>query len=131
MLVKSVFDDVKDWFGKVFTKAPSWTVAALSSINVVAPEAELVLALVDPAASVIVTPIITEVTADLGTVATMLKNGNITNLGTFLTSIKTNLSGLLTAGHITDPASVTKATGIVDAIIGVVDSIAGQLAAAV
>jgi hypothetical protein len=131
MSVKTVFDDIKSWFDKVFTKAPDWTVTALSAINTVAPEAELLLALVDPAASIIVTPIVTEVQADLGTVANLLKNGATATLGTFLTSIKANLSSLLTDSHITDAASVTKATAIVGAITGVVDSIASQLAAAV
>lgn len=130
MTIKTAFEDIEGWFKKVFKSAPSWEVTALSAINTVAPEAELVLALVDPAAAVIVTPIITEVQADLGTVANLLKSGNTVNLGTFLTAIKTNLSSLLTDGHITDAASVQKATGIVAAIIGVVDSIVSQLESA-
>lgn len=123
----TVLEDIAGWFKKVFVKAQPWEVTALSAINVVAPEAELLLDFIDPAAAVIATPIITEVQADLGTVANLLKSGNTVNLGTFLTAIKTNLSTLLTAGHITDPASVQKATGIVGAITGVVESISSQL----
>lgn len=128
--IVTVFDDIKGWFGKFFKKAPSWTVTALASISVVAPEAEILLDLADPAVGAIVTPIITEVIADLGTVANLLKNGNTANLPSLLAAIKANLSSLLTAGHITNPASVTKATGIVGAIIGVVDSISAEAAAA-
>jgi hypothetical protein len=127
MAFLSAFEDIDSWFKKVFKNAPSWTVSALSAINTVAPEAELVLALVDPAAAAIANPIITEVQADLGTVASLLKSGNTVNLGTFLAAIKANLSTLLTAGHITNPASVEKATGIVSAINSVVTSIQSQL----
>jgi hypothetical protein len=126
----TVFDDIGAWFKKIFTKVQPWEVTALSALNTVAPEAELLLAFIDPVAAEIATPIITEVQADLGTVASLLKNQNTVNLGTFLTAIKNNLTTLLSAGHITNPASVQKATGIVGAIIGVVDSIAAQLAAA-
>lgn len=126
----TVLEDIGAWFKKVFTKAQPWEVTALSALNTVAPEAELVLALVDPAAALIATPIITEVQADLGTVANLLKSGNTVNLGTFLTAIKSNLATLLTAGHITDPASVQQATSIVGAITGVVNSIQSQLTSA-
>lgn len=126
----TVMDDIGAWFKKVFKKAQPWEVTALSAINTVAPEVELLLAFIDPAVAAIATPIITEVQADLGTVANLLKSGNTVNLGTFLAAIKSNLSSLLTAGHITDPASVQKATGIVGEITGVVDSIATQIAPA-
>jgi hypothetical protein len=125
-----VLDDVKGWFAKVFKNAPSAEVTALSALNTVAPEAEILLDLIDPAAGAIATPIITEVQADLGTVANLLKSGNTVNLGTFLAAIKSNLSLLLTEGHITDPASVTKATGIVGAISGVITSLQNQYATA-
>jgi hypothetical protein len=130
-VIVSIFDDIGAWFKKVFKNAPSWEVTALSAINTVAPEAEIILTLVDPAAAAIVTPVVTEVQADLGTIANLLKSGNTVNLATFLTAIKSNLSNLLTEGHITDPASVTKATGIVNAIIGVVESIAAQVGAVI
>lgn len=126
MTLITVVDDVKGWFKKVFKNAPSDEVMALSALNTVAPEAELLLDLLDPAAGAIATPIITEVQADLGTVANLLKSGNTVNIGTFLAAIKSNLAALLAGGHITDPASVTKATGIVGAITGVVTSLINQ-----
>lgn len=128
--VITVLDDIGGWFAKVFKKTQPAAVIALSAINTVAPDAELLLDFVDPAAAVIATPIITEVCADLGTVVNLLKSGNTVNAGTFLVAIKANLSLLLTGGHITNPESVQKATGIVGAITGVVDSILSQLAPA-
>jgi len=130
MSVKTVCADVEGWFAKVFKNAPKAEVIGLSALNTVAPEAEILLDLLDPAAGAIATPIITEIQADMGTVANLLKAGNTVNIGTFTAAIKSNLSLLLTAGHITDPASVTKATGIVNAITGVVTSIQNQFAPA-
>lgn len=130
-MFKTLFADIDSWFKKAFVNPPSWEASALSAINTVTPEVEIALALVDPAAAAIADPIITEVQADLGTVANMLKSGNTVNVGTFLTAIKTNLSTLLTDGHITNPASVEKATGIVGAVSNVLDSIAAQIPAPV
>jgi hypothetical protein len=124
--MKSVFEDVKGWFAKVFVKAIPAEAAALTVLNSVAPEVEIVLALVDPAAAAIATPIITEVQADLGTVANLLKSGNTVNIGTFLTAIKSNLALLLSAGHIKDPASVAKATTSLAAISGVIGSLLNE-----
>lgn len=117
------FDDVKSWFSKVFKNAPKDTAAALSVLNSAAPLFEGVIAIEDPALAAVADPIITEIQADMGTVSSMLKNGNITGIGSFLTAIKTNFSNLLSAGHITDPNSVAKA----DAFLGVIDSIASDL----
>jgi len=125
----TLFDDAKSFFAKVFKNAPSDTAAALSVINTIAPEAELVFALVDPTLAVVANPIITEIQADLATVANLLKSGNTVSVGTFLTAIKSNLTALLTAGHITDPTSVTKVTGIVSAVDVLSNEFAQQAAA--
>jgi hypothetical protein len=124
-----VFSDIKAWFTKLFKNVPAWNVIALSTLNTVAPDAELVLSFVDPAAEAIAGPIITEVQADLGTLATLLKNGSTNSLSTFIAAIKANLSSLLTAGHITNPTSVAKATGIVSAINAELDSILASVPA--
>jgi hypothetical protein len=118
-----VFKTIESWFAKIFKNAPAWNVIALSTLNTIAPDAELVLTFVDPAAEAVAGPIITEVQADLGTLATLLKNGSTNSLSTFVAAIKTNLSSLLTAGHITNPTSVAKATGLVSAINAELDSI--------
>lgn len=124
---KTIFEDIGAWVKKIFTKTESIGLVALSALNAVAPEIEGLFDLIDPAAAVIANPIITEVQIDLGTVVGLLKSGNLTNLGTFFAAIKANLNTLLTGSHITDPASVTKATGIVSAVVGVLESIAAAL----
>lgn len=119
----TAFNDVKSWFAKVFKNAPKATAAALAVLNTAAPLLEAVLAVADPAAAVVVDPIITVVQADLGTVSQMLSTGNITGVGSFLSAIKANFSTLLTEGHITDAASVAKA----NVFLGVIQSIASDL----
>jgi hypothetical protein len=118
-----IFDDVKTWFAKVFKAAPKAAAAALAVLNTAAPLFEAVIAVVDPAVAVVVDPIVTIVQADMGTVASMLQNNQITNIGTFLTSIKNNFSTLLTEAHITDEASVAKA----NVFLSVIQSIASDL----
>ena len=118
-----VFSDVKSWFGKVFKNAPKATAAALSVLNTAAPLFEAVVAVTDPAAAVIIDPIVTVIQADLGTVSQLLATGNITSVGSFLAAIKNNFSTLLTEGHITYTASVAKA----NVVLSVLESIASDL----
>ena len=118
-----VFSDVKSWFGKVFKNAPKATAAALSVLNTAAPLFEAVVAVTDPAAAVIIDPIVTVIQADLGTVSQLLANGNITSVGSFLAAIKNNFSTLLTEGHITDTASVAKA----NVFLSVLESFASDM----
>jgi hypothetical protein len=124
--LESIFGHVKNWFGKVFKTAPADTVIALSALNAVAPEVEIGLALVDPEAAAVADPIITEIQADLGTVATLLKSGNVAHLPTFISAVKANFAALLAAGHIKDTASQAKAKSIFDAASLVLDNILSQ-----
>jgi hypothetical protein len=123
MSFKVVVSDVEAWFKKVFKNAPQETASALAVVNEIAPEAEILFALVDPAAAAIVNPIATEVQADLAVVAKTLANGGTASVPAFLSSIQANLASLLSAGHIKDPASVTKATGIVAGIQSMVNDV--------
>ena len=116
--IVSIFDDVKTWFAKVFKNAPKDAAAALADLNTAAPYFEAVLAEVDPAAALIVDPIITVIQGDLGTVANMLATGNVTSVGTFLTAVKSNFAKLLTEGHITSATSVAKANAFLSIIAG-------------
>lgn len=119
----SLFSDVKSWFAKVFKSAPKDTAVALTILNTAAPLFEAAVAITDPALAAVADPIISEIQADLGTVAMMLKSGQVTGIGSFLSAIKANFGTLLTEGHITDPASVAKA----NAFLSVINSIASEL----
>jgi len=121
-----VFGDVKSWFAKVFKNAPKDVAIALSVLNSAAPLFEAVIAVTDPAAAVIVDPIVVTIQADLGTVSSMLANGQISSVGTFLAAIKANFSTLLTEGHVTDAASVAKA----NVFLSVIQSVTSDLGVA-
>jgi hypothetical protein len=110
------FKNVETWFSKVFSKAPSATATALAVVNTVAPMAEVVIAMVDPSEEAVAQPIITEIQADLAVLANTLKSGSTTNVNNLVASIQANLSNLLAAGHIKDPATIQKATALVNLI---------------
>lgn len=123
----TIADDVFNWFKKVFSNVPAETTRALTIVNTLAPEAEMVFALVDSKDAAAFNPIINEATADLGTVANMLKQGQTNGIDGFLTSIGANLKTLITDGHIKNTDSVQKATGIVNGVIAGINSIRALL----
>lgn len=108
-IIVTEFEKVKAWFSKVFKKLPAWNVIALSALNTAAPLVETIVDLADPAVGAVITPIVTAIQADFGTVASLVSSANTTNLTTFIAAIKTNLGTLLTEAHITDTTSVAKA----------------------
>lgn len=107
--VLTFFESIGGWFRKVFKNVPQWNVVALSALNVVAPLVETVFELADPQAASIVTPIFTQIQADMGTVSGLLQSGNTQNLTSMLNAIKSNFSTLITEAHISNPDSVAKA----------------------
>lgn len=106
------FSDVENWFKKFFKEATAVEVAASATVNSLAPDIEEILQAVDPAAASVVDPIANQVKTDLATAAVTLQAGQTGGVAGALTSVSANLSALLTAGHITDTASIAKATAI-------------------
>lgn len=127
--IETEFSKVKTWFAKVFKALPAWNVIAATALNVAAPLVETIVDLANPAAGAILTPILTKIQADFGTVASLLASGNTTNLATFLNAIKTNLPQLLVAAQITDPDSVAKSTAAVTTIASEIDAILAAIPA--
>lgn len=121
--IETEFSKVKTWFSKVFKTLPAWNVVAATALNVAAPLVETIVDLADPAAGAVLTPVLTKIQADFGTVASLLASGNTTNVSTFLNAIKTNLPQLLAAAQISDPASVAKSTAAVATITSEIDAI--------
>ncbi|MFC5861106.1 hypothetical protein ACFPT7_02245 [Acidicapsa dinghuensis] len=127
--IVTIFDDVKNWIGKAFKKVESEGPAIIATINQVAPEAEAVFALVDPVAAAIVNPIATEVVGDLGTVQAFAKQGAFSSIPNFASAIVTNLKTIASEAHISNPASLSKAQGIVSAIEAMLESVSNTAAA--
>lgn len=112
----SIFSSIEDFFEKVFKKLPSETVVALSTVQTIAPLVEAVIALSDPSAETEVAPILQTIQTDLGTVSATLSSGSTASLPSLIASIQSNLPSLISAGKITDPVSVAKATALATTI---------------
>ena len=128
----TVWSKVEAWFKKVFSKAPGWEKTASAVLTYVAPLLETVIALTagEPAAAAIAT-VVGKVQSDMAVAAVTIEDANASvSLTGVLTSIQTNLSSLLTAGQITDAATVTKVTAVVNTIIAEIKAVAAAVPAA-
>jgi hypothetical protein len=123
------FHKITSFLSKVFTSAPSWTVTAKATLNLLGPLAESVIILVDPGDAKEAQSVITEIQADLGTASAIL-SGAPGNLSGTLGAVSANLQGLITAGHIKNPDSVAKASAAITAITGEIQAILAAVPAA-
>jgi hypothetical protein len=131
--VMTFFAKVEAWFKKVFTKAPGWEKTASAVLTYVAPLLETVVALTAGSpAETFVAGVIGKVQSDMAVAAVTIEDATSSvSLTGVLTSIQTNLSSLLTAGQITDAATVTKVTAVVNTIIAEIKAVAAAVPAAV
>lgn len=137
MSIGSFFSKVASWFKRLFKAAPQAEHIALATITYVAPIVEGILALVDPPAAAIVTPIITVVERDLSTVAATIQDGMPAAgssaeqaVESALNAIKSNIGGLLQVAEVKNSAKITEITTAVNTITGEVDAILGSLGTA-
>jgi hypothetical protein len=124
-----IFDNIGSWFKKVFKNVPAWNVVALSTLNLIAPLLETVLAFADPSAGALIDPIVTQIQADLGTASQLLSAGNTVNLSSLLKAIQSNFSALIAAAHITNPTSVARAQEAETAITSELEAIIAAIPA--
>jgi len=127
----SFFKGIESFFKKLFGST-NWEKTASTTLALVGPLTEEIVALSagEPAAAE-VQSIITEVQSDLALVSGVVSGATpasaspslISTATNSLNSVKSNLSGLLAAGHIKDPAKVAQVTGLVNTIVGEVEAI--------
>lgn len=125
----SFFSGIEKFFKKVFGST-TWEKTASTTLALIGPlTEEIVTIAAGEAAGVEVTSIVREVQSDLALVAGVVSGGSpaspslLNAASSSLQSVKSNLSGLLAAGHIKDPAKLQQVTGIVNTIIGEVSAI--------
>jgi len=115
-----------------------WEKAANATIGIIGPLTERIVEMTaGEAAAGEVKNIISQVQNDLGVVAGVVGAASANNasadpslLSTVFAacnSVKSNLSGLLAAGHVKDTATMTKVTSTVNTIVGEIDAIAGMV----
>jgi hypothetical protein len=146
MNIKSLFADVKNtehstvaWLEKEITviegKEPAIGKVIDAGLKYVGLASQIALtATGDPAAAAIVGAVVNEARTDLAVVsATVADFGPTPDAAAAFTAVQTNLSGLLTAGHVTSTtsvAAVTKAVSEVGVIASAVQVAAQAIAAA-
>jgi len=128
----SFFSSIKNDFEKLFGKAPSVLQQIGTTLKIVAPFGEEFYALVtkDPADAAEAANVVAEIETDITAAQVLISQSHnsadattYAKLETLANSLKGNLQSLLTAGHIKDPGTVEKVTGIVNLATGEVDAV--------
>ncbi|MFL6314789.1 MAG: hypothetical protein ACJ71W_22010 [Terriglobales bacterium] len=128
-----MFHKIGGFFTKLFGGVPSWTQKASAAISYAAPLLTGILALTTgPEYSEEVGNIVAETQSDLALAAALVSGAHGTGvapagLQSSLQSVKDNLTGLLAAGHIKNPATLTKVTAVVGLVNGELDAILQNL----
>lgn len=127
-----MFKKIGGFFGKLFGKAPSVLQTISTTLTLTAPAAEEIYVLVtnDPADAAESANVVAEIQADLTAASTLIAQSHNSadastyqKLDTILGSVKSNLQNLLTAGHIKNPQTLAKVTGIANLAIRELDAI--------
>jgi hypothetical protein len=126
----SFFSKVEAELKELFVKAPKWEATAAATLKFVAPLVETLLAFTDPAAAVVVDPLITKLQLAMATASVVLKDaGPVPTLQSSLTAITTNLTAIEAAAQIKDPATQAKFTAAVTVIGGEISAIISSIPA--
>lgn len=129
----SFFSKIGHFFGKLFGAAPSWSQKASTTITLVAPLTNTIIALAaGEEAAKEATAVVHEVQADLAAASHLLSEAHGSSeysagLTSVLEAVNNNLGALLAAGHIKNPEKVTKVTAIVNTITGEISAVIGAL----
>lgn len=128
----SFFNKLGSIFGKLFGAAPSLAQKVNTAVKFLAPVALGIIAIVDPSLEPVAAGIMKEVQSDLALVTGLiqhdgLKGTNKQVIAGTLQAVTDNLSGLLSAGHIKNPDTLGKVTGMVTLINGEIQAILPEL----
>jgi hypothetical protein len=121
------------WVEKVWTKiyasAPTIEHIADVTLTYAISAVSLILPAVDPAAVPVVQPILSEIQKDLAVASGLIYDfGPSLNVSNILSSVASNLTNLLAAGHVKDAAMVAKITQLVNTISSLAAAITKSLA---
>jgi len=122
----SFFGSIGKFFKKAFGSEQTWERIASTALTVVAPLTETIVGLTagEPAGAA-VAAIMTEIQNDLAAVNAVVNTagGSSATVESTLKSVIANLQSLLTAGHIKDPATLSKVTVIVNTLTAEIEAI--------
>lgn len=128
----SFFGKIGGIFGKLFGAAPSVAQKVNTAVKFLAPLALGIIQIVDPSVAPEAAGIMKEVQSDLALVNGLiqqngLKGTNKQIIAGTLQNVIDNLGGLLSAGHIKNPDTLGKVTGLVTLINGEIQAILPEL----
>jgi hypothetical protein len=127
-----MFKKIGGFFSKLFGKAPSALQTISAALTLSAPAAEEIYALVtsDPADAKEASNVVAEIQSGLAAASTLIADSHSSadattyqKLDTILGAVKNDLQSLLTAGHIKNPQTLSKVTGITNLALGELDAI--------
>jgi hypothetical protein len=127
-----MFKKIGGFFSKLFGKAPSALQTISTTLTLTAPAAEEIYALVtgDPGDAAEAANVVAEIQSGIAAASTLIASSHSSadattyqKLDTILGAVKTDLQSLLTAGHIKNPQTLAKVTGIANLAIGELDAI--------
>lgn len=136
--MKGFFSKIGHFFTNLVGKAPTILQTLSVSLKIIGPEVGSIYALVskDPADAAEVQNITAEAETDIAAMQTVIAQSHnsadastYAKLETLANALKGNLQELLAAGHIKNPDTLNKVTGIVNVSIGALDGMLELLAA--
>ena len=130
----SWFKKVENFFATVLKKVPTVAQRTETFLPYVAGALQTILAIADPALSVVLGPIFSKVEAGLGTISAVVQDGTpaagssgVTILETALNSVKSNLASVLDLAEVKNSASQAKISAEITAVITDTDLLLGNL----
>lgn len=127
----SFFHKLGSIWHRFFGSAPDWVNHALMTLNYAAPLAVGIMAQVDPEDVPQAQAVVDEIKRDLTNAVALLHKpeGDSTKekVRDYVLNVKSKLGDLLTAGHIKNPATLTKVKAIADVIIGELDAVLSSI----
>ena len=131
-MFKTLFSSIKGFFTRLYNSTPKWSEEVSTGIKLAAPLTNSIVVLLAPEEAPLVQGVVSEVQSDLAVAAQLVSQSHGSDtvpagVNTALDSVKNNLSGLLTAGHIKNADTLAKVTAVVNTIIGEVEAIIGAL----
>lgn len=127
----SFFTRVRTELKRLFVHAPGWEASAAATLTYLAPMVETVVTLADPAAAPLVNALIERVQSAMAAAAVVIKDaGPSPTLVTYLNSVNSDLSQVMNATQVKDPATQAKITALVGTITGEVNAILQEISGA-
>ena len=129
--MSSFFSKLKSAIESMWKKAPAIEVALASAINSLVPVIEGLDVIITPALAPVLNPILDKIKVGLSALKTTIQGaGSSPNVASIVTSINTNLTALVSAAQVKDPATAAKVQAVAAIVTSAVTEIGANAAPA-